>query len=57
MSFNEDNNSKPMGIGQINRAITDMPMGPYWLGLISNSKHVTFRTASYQIFPRAFAAF
>ncbi len=40
--------SKPMGIGQINRAITSFPMAPYWEGLIANSKHVTFRTARWQ---------
>jgi hypothetical protein len=39
---------KPMGIGQIKRAITSMPMAPYWEGLIANSKHVTFRTSRWK---------
>ena len=34
--------NKAMGPGQIHRAITSMPMAPYWEGLIANSKHVTF---------------
>lgn len=40
--------NKPMGIGQINRAMTSMPMAPYWTGLIANSKHVTFRTSRWK---------
>ena len=48
MSFNEDGSSKPMGRGEIHRAITPFPMAPYWTGLISNSKHVTFSTARWQ---------
>ena len=40
--------NKAMGIGQINRAMTSMPMGPYWAGLIANSKHVTFRTSRWK---------
>ena len=40
--------NKPMGIGQIKRAITSMPMSPYWEGLIANSKHVTFRTSRWK---------
>ena len=40
--------NKPMGIGQIKRAITAMPMAPYWAGLIANSKHVTFRTSRWK---------
>ena len=39
---------EPMGIGQIKRAITSMPMAPYWEGLIANSKHVTFRTSRWK---------
>ena len=39
---------KPMGIGQIKRAITSMPMASYWEGLIANSKHVTFRTSRWK---------
>ena len=42
------NENKPMGIGQIKRAITSMPMEPYWSGLIVNSKHVTFRTSRWK---------
>ena len=44
----KEENNKPMGIGQIHREITSMPMGPYWSGLIANSKHVTFRTARWK---------
>ena len=40
--------NKPMGIGEIKRAITSMPMEPYWNGLIANSKHVTFRTSRWK---------
>ena len=40
--------NEPMGIGQIKRAITSMPMAPYWEGLIANSKHVTFRTSRWK---------
>lgn len=40
--------NKPMGIGQISRAMTSMPMAPYWNGLIANSKHVTFRTSRWK---------
>ena len=40
--------NKAMGIGQIKRAITSMPMEPYWSGLIANSKHVTFRTSRWK---------
>jgi hypothetical protein len=40
--------NEPMGIGQIKRAMTSMPMAPYWEGLISNSKHVTFRTSRWK---------
>ena len=40
--------NKAMGTGQIHRAITSMPMAPYWAGLIANSKHVTFRTARWK---------
>ena len=40
--------SKAMGSGQIHRAITSMPMAPYWAGLIANSKHVTFRTSRWK---------
>ena len=43
-----EENSKPMGIGQIKRSITSFPMGSYWEGLIKNSKHVTFRTAMFK---------
>ncbi len=42
------NESKPMGPGQISRAITSMPMKAYWEGLIANSKHVTFRSARWK---------
>ena len=44
----EEETNKAMGIGQINRAITSMPMASYWAGLIANSKHVTFRTARWK---------
>ena len=40
--------NKAMGTGQIHRAITSMPMAPYWAGLIANSKHVTFRTSRWK---------
>ena len=40
--------NKPMGPGQIHRAMTSMPMAPYWAGLIANSKHVTFRTSRWK---------
>ena len=40
--------NKPMGPGQIHRAMTSMPMAPYWEGLIANSKHVTFRTSRWK---------
>ena len=40
--------NKPMGPGQIKRAMTSMPMEPYWSGLITNSKHVTFRTSRWK---------
>ena len=40
--------NKAMGPGQIHRAITSMPMAPYWEGLIANSKHVTFRTSRWK---------
>jgi len=40
--------NEPMGIGQIKRAITSMPMAHYWEGLIANSKHVTFRTSRWK---------
>ena len=40
--------NKAMGSGQIHRAITSMPMAPYWEGLIANSKHVTFRTSRWK---------
>ena len=42
------NENKSMGIGQIKRAITSMPMAPYWSGLIANSRHVTFRTSRWK---------
>ena len=48
MTFDEEEDGKSMGIGHINRAITSMPMAPYWAGLITNSKHVTFRTARWK---------
>jgi len=44
----EKENNKPVGIGQIHRAITTMPMAPFWEGLIANSKHVTFRTSRWK---------
>ena len=44
----EEENNEAMGIGHIHRAITSMPMAPYWSGLIANSKHVTFRTARWK---------
>ena len=44
----EKNEEKSLGPGQIKRAITSMPMAPYWEGLIANSKHVTFRTARWK---------
>lgn len=40
--------NKSMGPGQISRAMTSMPMTPYWQGLIANSKHVTFRTSRWK---------
>ncbi len=40
--------NKAMGIGQIHRAMTSMPMAPYWQGLIANSKHITFRTSRWK---------
>jgi len=40
--------NKPMGPGKIDRAMTSMPMAPYWQGLIANSKHVTFRTSRWK---------
>ncbi len=40
--------NKPLGPGQIHRAMTSMPMAPYWEGLIANSKHVTFRTSRWK---------
>tara|TARA_B100000674_G_C37863426_1_gene925941 strand:+ start:474 stop:878 length:405 start_codon:yes stop_codon:yes gene_type:complete len=40
--------NKAIGSGQIHRAITSMPMAPYWEGLIANSKHVTFRTSRWK---------
>ena len=40
--------NKPMGPGQIHRAMTSMPMAPYWEGLIANAKHVTFRTSRWK---------
>ena len=48
MEFEPPKSHKPMGIGQIKRAITSMPMAPYWEGLIANSKHVTFRTSRWK---------
>ena len=44
----EEESNKSMGIGQIHRAMTSMPMAPYWAGLINNSKHVTFRTSRWK---------
>ena len=44
----EKENNEPLGIGQIHRAITSMPMAPFWEGLIANSKHVTFRTSRWK---------
>ena len=40
--------NEPMGPGKIDRAMTSMPMAPYWAGLIANSKHVTFRTSRWK---------
>ena len=40
--------NKTMGPVQIHRAMTSMPMTPYWEGLIANSKHVTFRTSRWK---------
>jgi len=40
--------NKPMEPGQIHRAMTSMPMAPYWEGLIANAKHVTFRTSRWK---------
>ena len=44
----KEENNESMGPGQIKRAMTSMPMEPYWTGLISNSKHVTFRTSRWK---------
>jgi hypothetical protein len=40
--------NKAMGPGKIDKAMTSMPMAPYWQGLIANSKHVTFRTSRWK---------
>jgi len=40
--------NKAMGLGQISRSMTSMPMAPYWTGLIANSKHVTFRSSRWK---------
>ena len=44
----KEESSESMGPGQIHRAMTSMPMAPYWQGLIANSKHVTFRTSRWK---------
>ena len=44
----KEESSESMGPGQIKRAITSMPMEPYWSGLIANSKHITFRTSRWK---------
>ena len=44
----KEENSESMGPGQIHRAMTSMPMAPYWSGLIANSKHITFRTSRWK---------